>query len=235
MGRAVPAKNNVKQIWRKRKVAIILFVTLNFVFPIAAWSGSTFWPISRFGVFIMGIYGGLLRLSCYDIKMRQDSENGQESLRCYDQPVNVWGIFFLVMLVLGSIGDTITDGWTGQNFWQQIGFVYWMLEFIILLTKCSKTNKVCRFLTSKKLLFFGRISYPLYLIHEPMIFYTCWIVNGSLKWPQCEESFDDDDSNDACNDEWDTFHNKRKMPNYCIPILCVVTIILSVCVHRMLI
>ena len=45
------------------------------------------------------------------------------------------------------------------------------------LTKCDNNiNGIYLFLKSKIIFFFGKISYSLYLIHEPIIFYICFII-----------------------------------------------------------
>ena len=67
----------------------------------------------------------------------------------------------------------------GLNFTLQITLALWQLKLLYVLSKldANSDNKVYKFLTSKVVLFLGEISYALYLIHQPAIVYTMYVMD----------------------------------------------------------
>ena len=114
-----------------------------------------------------------------------------------------------------------------MSFYLQIIIAWWQLEFIWSLT-CDDGKSICyRLLTMKCMVFLGRISYSLYLIHEVLIFYICWINYGYRQRPDC-----DAESSDECAEKWNVYNDHGLMPLWCIPILWVVSFIVAILLNR---
>merc|ERR550525_1555388 len=84
-------------------------------------------------------------------------------------------------------------------------------------------------LSSKCALIFGQISYSLYLIHEPVIQYVCWLSHGpiSYRYADCELLEDDN-----CEAEFDAAWSKRLVPGWCIPVVWIVSILIAFLLNR---
>lgn len=209
-----------KCLWVQFIIAVILYFSTIFVLgPGLAFYISTFWPVSRFPVFVAGVLGGLLRLQNYNY-----AETHEFSKKC-----DKFAVGYIITFVVASMMQTLTRGLTTFHFWVQIAIPKWQLEFIYLLTQCDiNTTRTYKILTSKTALFLGRISYSLYLVHLPIQYYICWIVYGTISRPTCEIEQDDQD----CNQQWEMYNDKKLLPPYCIPIAWIVSFLLAVGINR---
>ena len=157
---------------------------------------SSFQPVTRIPIFMMGILAGLLRLQNSNIFYISDnsntnnntnsntnssnnSNNTNEELEYYRKKCVFYGIGYIMILIIGIIieNNTIEYGLLSCNYMFQMLLAWWMVKFIYILTKIedNDSNIISKFFTSKVLLFFGRISYALYLIHYPIILYVAYI------------------------------------------------------------
>merc|ERR1712217_18595 len=107
--------------------------------------------------------------------------------------------------VIGFIGCSLLTNLfmdVGISLWGQLGIAGWALEFIMALSYDEGTSFISKLLSSKAMLFLGRISYALYLVHEVLIQYLCWINYGSIEEPNCEC---EDGENTSCCDAEDEY------------------------------
>lgn len=178
---------------------------------------TTFWPPFVLPVFIMGIFCGFLRLKEFEIE--------SDSNYNYNKTIDFYSIIsillFIVLFILDNfVFETFFDQYFVVNFWFQVILSYWQLKFVYYLThvKISEGNKCMtyKFLTSKIMLYFGEISYSLYMIHEPIVYYIWWIEQGTIK----PRSLSDDD-----------YFDNRTMSNYLIPIFLLVSVLIAIVLH----
>ena len=99
------------------------------------FTASTFWPVSRLPVFIMGLLAGLLRV-----------EGGMNALTscCKGKTEEHWqrrsswlGIWICVLFIICGCLEAVYH--PGFAFWLQIFIAWWLLEFIWALT-CDGDN-----------------------------------------------------------------------------------------------
>ena len=189
-----------------------------------AFNISTMWPPSRLPIFIMGILCGLLRNNGYETRNSLINYTKQD----WNRYCNYLCLGLNLALIIGVIVEAVTNGVVNIELWLQLIIVWFQMEFVYSLTCCDGiTYKI---LTNKLCIFFGRISYSLYLIHFPIIGYICFILNGKQSMPSC--SYNDIDDDPECNDQWSSFLKNRLQPIWCIPIHCVMSLIIAVILNR---
>eukprot|EP01084_Bolivina_argentea_P151398 264246_1 len=207
--------------WIQLIVGCVLFIVTMFLVPGISFFIATFWPVSRLPVFIMGVLAGLLRNDGLGIHAKCNQFTTEQWRKATD-----WnGMIMVIIFIIFSIVEIVKS--IGCNLWIQLGYAWWQLYLITSLTFDEGTSITYKILTSKVALYLGRISYALYLVHEPFIQYICWIVYGTLKQPDCEY-----DSSDQCAKEWDSYNDERLMPIWCIPILWAVSFIVAIPLNR---
>jgi peptidoglycan/LPS O-acetylase OafA/YrhL len=143
----------------------------------AFWAAHA-WPVSRLPVFDMGLVAGLLVL-------RQRCPDRDKTLRIMGVRADergIWpgrtdrrAVFFAALIiglsVLSILGTDLLGSW-----WVQGVFPYLMLQVIVGLSM-AKPNQHFRtrnVLNWPPLLFIGKISLALYLVHEIVIYYVKW-------------------------------------------------------------
>jgi peptidoglycan/LPS O-acetylase OafA/YrhL len=158
--------------------------------PVDSWWAfwaSHAWPISRLPVFEMGLVAGLLVL-------RQGRPDGDTGLRVMgistdrkkrwarrvDRDAGTFVVFVIGLSALQILGDIDLLG----SWWMQGVFPYPILVVIVGLSISGQEgdSRTQRLLNWHPLLFLGRISLPLYLIHEPIIQYVAWVARPSQPW-----------------------------------------------------
>ena len=239
---------------KKLRSIIVNYFILNLVIPVVCgvilfpigwewlwWWAATFSPQSRFTVFVMGVIGGLIRLTGYDIPVK-DKGSGIEIIMDYSQRANRLSIIFIAWWIVGSICDTLTSDQSAFNFTLQVGLAMHFLEYIYVLTKLNdeekKTNKTYRFLTHKIMLFLGRISYGVYLLHMVIMQWNNLIIYGPQSLPQCadlvwndEDYCDEDgtyyDDRQDCCEKVDQYSSQRTMPAWSMVFVWIESILLA--------
>ena len=145
------------------------------------------WPLSRVPVFEMGLVAGLLVLR----QGRPDRNTAVKVMGVSNSQDNQWarkvdwgaGIFALCIVVL-SILHIVTKKDLGGSWWMQGGFPFMMLQIIVGLSMVGRngTSVTVRLLNWPPLLYLGKISMALYLVHEPIIQYVAWIARPDQSW-----------------------------------------------------
>ena len=145
------------------------------------------WPISRIPVFAMGLVAGLLVL-------RQGSRDRDTSVKMMGVSIvqgHQWmrkvewsaGIFSLFIVVL-SVVNVLTKIDLGGSWWMQGVFPFTLLQIIVGLSMAEQGagSVTWRLLNWPPMLFLGKISLSLYLVHEPIIQYVAWIARPDQFW-----------------------------------------------------
>merc|ERR1712241_15662 len=216
---------------------------------------ATFWPPSRLPIFIMGVLAGLLRREGIPIIASQSGRNGKQWALNTDVTANALLIVFIAVTVLHNwpFESVISE----PGFWMQLVLPWWMLQLVSSLTFEPEVGKsrTYRILSHKCCLELGRISYALYLIHEPMRQYLCWILYGVVTVPHCDSldvvhtgcrsqmfgcdwydlTADDSriDSMSECDMEWQRYNESQQLPLWSMPCLWIACILLSFVLNRL--
>ena len=205
-------------------VLVIVFGTALQDWELAFWA-ATGWPPSRLPVFIAGCFGGLLRLS--------SPETGDVPPRNGPHAADA-NAGFLAMLFVGFSLLQIFTGWdVGFTGWGQIAFVHVWVGLVYALTRpdAAKTTTYAA-LASRPMLYLGRISYALYLVHEEVRCYAAFLLNGVRTEP--DYHCDDDDpgrSQDPC-DDWKTWRKKYLIPPWAIAPVIAVSVVVAAILER---
>ena len=209
--------------WLNIIIGVGLFFIFYSVIPdvIDPFDLATFWPVSRLPVFIMGLLGGLLRAE-YGSNSLSNCLRGK-TVEQWQRRATWLGIWICVLFLVCGFIENLYH--VGMALWLQFVIAWWFLEFIWSLT-CDDGQSIWYWLfTTKLALYLGKISYALYLIHEVIIWYIMWIVYGYNPRPDCDGETD-------CDKQWDRWNDRRSMPMWCIPILYVVAIPLSILLNK---
>jgi peptidoglycan/LPS O-acetylase OafA/YrhL len=172
-------------------VQAVVFFALSFAIGLVdswwAFWASHAWPVSRLPVFDMGLVAGLLML-------RRDRPDRDTTLRVMgvsidqkrrwarrvDWHAGVFAGFIIGLSALQITGDIDLLG----SWWMQGVFPYATLVVIVglSLTDREAIPYTQRLLNRPALLYLGRISLALYLIHEPIIQYVAWAARPAQAW-----------------------------------------------------
>jgi len=160
-------------------VGWILVIVLSAVFRDMAFFIATFWPPSRFPVFIMGVLGGLIRLEdsksmkpissvCCCWHVSRWRATSQEWASALDKEALVLIISFVVVGFL----ENLTGG-IGSGVWFQLMLPYSQFTIVYGLSMDEGLSVTSKILRCQVFVFFGTIGYALFLVHEPLIQYIC--------------------------------------------------------------
>lgn len=148
---------------------------------------STAWPISRIPVFEMGLVAGLLVLRQgspgrdTSVKvMGVSNVQGHQWARTVDWGAGIFALFIVVL----SIVSVVAKFDLGGSWWLQGVFPFILLQIIVGLSMAEQgaVSVTGRLLNWPPMLFLGRISMSLYLVHEPIIQYVAWIAHPDQLW-----------------------------------------------------
>lgn len=229
-------------------VLVLFFITIIFLGFWPAFALSTMNPITRYPLFLMGVYAGEISLrdgrnSSLSSSMlllfplSQCCCSGTESTGTVDRRyywsrrATIQGISLLILTLIVTGLDAFvkfTKSSTGLlgEIWFQAIVPFAQLDLIMALSHDGGESFISKCLQHPILLWLGKRSMCIYLIHYPLIYYLCWMIHGrSLTWPTCS------DSSDTCSDQWSQFNEVRTIPLWGIPIVASLTIFLSALVY----
>lgn len=205
-------------------------------YPLDAWPKSYINLFPRCGSIPMRTDGTGVKSIIGD-NLTQVTRSEYWTKRTFETSLHILCLTLFVALV-----DTVARHALGVesgiqgNFWLQLFVPYLQLEIILGLTLESPDSHVRRFLTGDVVMWCGKMSMTLYLIHMVVIYYVCLILNNweILYWPydypymsdtDCEDDYPDDDVLlNSCEDSIDEFYRKRLIPMWTIPIVIVVSL-----------
>ena len=150
---------------------------------------------------------------------------------------------------------------TECGLWLQLVMVWPLLELVSALTFDGKDGAepslVRRALSSRMSQELGRVSYALYLLHEPLRQYLGFALYGPLSVPHCDSvsvintgcrqqmfgcdwydieskhfSVGDMDAHTACDEQWSAYYDALLLPLWCVPILWVASILVALLMNR---
>jgi peptidoglycan/LPS O-acetylase OafA/YrhL len=127
-----------------------------------------------------------------------------------------------------AAGDAALHYTTGGSIlggiWLQAIAPFAQLTVVVALTRDDVGSRSAKLLRHPLLQFLGQISMTIYLVHWPLIFYLCAVLNGgaAISWPTC--SGDDD----ACAHETKHFTRLRTLPAWGIPVVIGAALLLAV-------
>ena len=205
----------------------------------AAFWIATGWPPSRLPVFIMGVFAGLLRNEGHPILAKQETWTLQNWRKCSDRLALLFLISFLIIGVVENLEATEDiffleiPIFRTSSVWMQNGIAWFALLFIVSLTFDEGTSRISKMLTSKVALECGRISYAVYLVHEPLRKYLCWTIYGAITRPACDWETAMETGDEECKDEWGEWWNLRLIPMWCVPVVWIVSIAVAVALNRL--
>ena len=225
--------------WIQLVVGTIIIIIINDTFHGPGFHAATYWPPSRLPVFIMGVFAGLLRNEGHPIWANQQTWTLQNWKQWSDGLALLFTISFLIVGVVENFrvenGEPISENIRADvgdiglgRVWMQLAIAWLALQFIVSLTLDEGISRISKMLTSRVALECGRIGYAVYLVHMPVHQYLQWMIYGALTEPACNE---DTDGNE-CEDQWGEWRNFRLIPIWCVPVVCIVSIILSVMLNR---
>lgn len=233
-------------------ISFIAFIILFGFWP--AFAVATMNPITRYPIFLMGVCAGELSRrragkslvwpsfayllpSC--LSNVPERTPGDDEAYWSGRATTVSLVSLLLTLCV-TAGDTVqrytmNGGGILGALWFQGIMPFLQLEVIIALTRASPTALVNRFLNHPILQYLGEISMAIYLVHIPVMQYLCWIIEGGrLKWPtelDCSV-YDDDTSEQNCEDEVHDFTRKILIPLWGMPVVWGVSLVLAVILYH---
>jgi len=167
-------------------------------------------------------------------------------------------IFLLCQTVLFSILDYTNNQILGRGsligfVWLQAILPFAQLSLIVSLCREKKDthSSVYKILTSRLAVWLGDRSMCIYLLHWPIIYYVCWAVYGNvvLTWPatfDCasiiiiteeggKEGKDQPQAQQiSCYTQLYEWNRARIMPLWGVPVVVVLTLLVSDCVYRLI-
>jgi peptidoglycan/LPS O-acetylase OafA/YrhL len=158
--------------------------------PVDSWWAfwaSHAWPISRIPVFDMELVAGLLVLrQCgpgRNSAVRVMGASTEEKHR-WARRVDRYAATFVASIIGLSALQVVAGIDLLGSWWMQGVFPYPLLVIIVGLSVVSGEARpyTQRLLSWPALLFLGRISLALYLVHEPIIQYVSWAARPEQAW-----------------------------------------------------
>jgi len=132
---------------------------------------ALWWPPLRLPLFVMGVCAGLLRIEGLPLQTAKEMWRARDWSEHCDVLSAVLFAFFVGFGALNGLGYIeIAD----NDRWMELGIAWWWLQLIQALTFDEGASRIYKVLTSRVVLAVGRISYALYLVHQPVKHYFQW-------------------------------------------------------------
>jgi peptidoglycan/LPS O-acetylase OafA/YrhL len=227
-------------------VFVPLFLTAGYD---TAFAMATMVPWCRYPCFLMGVYAGELCLRHADeegdampwprgfffffpLTCKIHPANGApgvvQSVR-WAFLANVYSIFALVFTVLVAVANGIglQNGIASilGGLWLQAIMPFVQLTVVVALTKDKASSLASRFLRHPTLMWLGKVSMAIYLVHHPTIYYVVWFHNcytrgvcGPVDVPTA------DDGNDHVIN---AYLRDLTLPFWAVPIVVLISIPLA--------
>ena len=199
---------------------------------------ATMWAVPRFPVFLAGAYAGLLALRGGPAAVA-DAGLTARLYRCGTWASVADRSAFAVafqLAALSVVAITVTDVYAA--LWLQLTLPDTWVALVLGLA-LDDASQTYRMLTTPAMLFFGKISMTLYLVHLPVMQYFTFFLRGAQPngwrgdvWATCVSDDYDDDEQEDCEDAMRRFSRRRLIPPWSIAPLAVLSIVLAVALER---
>ena len=120
------------------------------------------------------------------------------------------------LAALSVVAIAVTDVYAA--LWLQLTLPDTWVALVLALA-LDDASRTYRTLTTPAMLFFGRISMTLYLVHLPVMQYFTFFLRGAQPngwrgdvWATCVSDDDDDDEQEDCEDAMRRFSRRRLIP-----------------------
>jgi len=203
----------------------------------AASSVSTFWPPARLPVFLMGVLAGLLRLAdahafqpyglgwlvgLVDPGTASRDRTSAWWARCVDIEAALMAAVYLLTSVMMHLLRELQHFWPGEVYLQAV-LPLSQLTLLNALTCDNRQSRLSYVLCNDIVLWMGKLSYSLFLVHAVVIGYTSLALNGPLARPVCE-----DNASGSCTASWDEFFRSRRIPPWSVLVIWPVSMVAAV-------
>jgi peptidoglycan/LPS O-acetylase OafA/YrhL len=217
-----------------------------------AFATATMNPLTRFPIFLMGLYAGVLCTRHADTPLPWPSsllrffphccsyahriEDTAESDRfLWTNVATRQAITLLLLTLTVFVLDTLDRVFANGSgivgaVWLQCIVPFAQLEVIVALTRDGGKSLASRALITPLGNWLGKLSMAIYLVHYPTMRYLCWIVNGTtLTWPSfdCSGYSSHSQEYDNCEDRIERFNDAMLIPVWGIPVVAAVSMILA--------
>lgn len=184
----------------------------------------------------MGVLGGLLRLeSPYSYRPSSSILFCRASNTAWTGSTQEWAtavdhesFIVTVSFLLVGVGEILSEKGIGSGLWFQFLLPLSQLTIVYGLSMDNGLSRTSKILRSRVGIFFGTISYALYLVHLPISQYICWILYGTQSEPICIR-----ENNTICEESWKIYESKGLQPIWCIPFHLIISIVLAVCLYHL--
>ena len=247
----------VKFFWLQLALVLGLYIVNT---PFGYWpafAAATMNPLSRYPLFLMGVYAGEMCLRypssplplwpkafrffpCMQCLLRFDSPaSDRDDVAHWSSVATRQSIVILVSTLVVSAADAVSryvggaEGIAGAIWFQAI-VPFCQLEIIVALTRDAGGSLASRFLRLSVWRWLGKLSMCVYLIHYPLMGYMNWIEyeGKPLEWPEdCSDMNRNTTKHRNCEDTAENFHDARQLSLWAIPVLAVVSILLAALIY----
>mmetsp|Transcript_14360 Transcript_14360/g.23754 ORF Transcript_14360/g.23754 Transcript_14360/m.23754 type:complete len:430 (+) Transcript_14360:267-1556(+) len=210
-------------------------------FPLDAWPKSYMSIFPRYCTAVPTNSDGHLKSNIGD-HLTPDSRRSYWTKRTDDLSLHVLCLTLFIILVdaIARYVFGVEDGIVG-NFWLQLFVPFLQLEIVLGLSLQGDGDcRVRSFLMNDVVMWCGKMSMVIYLIHLVVLYYICLLLNHGqiLHWPfdnlndisheNCEDDYENDDIlQNQCEDDVDEFYRKRLIPMWALPVVMAVSLLLS--------
>ena len=227
-------------------------------YTILYWTATANGP-SRLPVFVMGCLAGLHQTKCpnddgfgwlglFGTSATAITSGAEGHARRADAATAGVVLLALGPPLLGNADDISAPLVGTVGFYGQLLLPYFILQLVSDLTRDGGKSYASRFFTTPIMLYLGRISMAVYLVHCPIVGLTTLAINGPLQWPELafsngtlapSEPHGCDDfwvpsypGHPMWNDEWRAFFQARLLPSWAIPAVVVATVVAGAGLER---